>query len=64
MWHLNLYQQEGDFLQGDDVPGANESINVEESQLFPFDDIMHTDIDEAMEILDWIMMRYLQQVTR
>jgi hypothetical protein len=19
MWHLNLYQQEGDFLQGDDV---------------------------------------------
>jgi hypothetical protein len=63
-WHLNLYQQEDDVLDGVATPGGNENINVEESVLFPFEEISHTDIDDALEVIEWILMRYLENVER
>jgi hypothetical protein len=63
-WHLNLYQRINDVLDGTSVAGSDEDLNVEESPLFPFVDISHTDIDNAMEVIDWVLMRYDQQVDR
>lgn len=63
-WHLNLFQTIDDVLDGSSVPGANENIDVEESVLFPFDEISHTDIDDAIEVIEWVLMRYRQNVER
>jgi hypothetical protein len=67
-WHLNLFQDADFFdpllLDGDPVPGANENFNVETSPLFDLPDITHFDIDDNLEVQDWVLMRYLENVDR
>lgn len=61
-WHLNLYQQIDDVLDGTPTPGGNENIDVEVSPLFPFDEISHTDIDHQPSVMEWVLMRFRQRV--
>jgi hypothetical protein len=70
-WHLNLYQISDEpfwvdplELDGDAVPGSQEQFNVETSPVFNLPDITHFDIDNDLSVLNWLLMRYRQNVTR
>nr|WP_246146896.1 SdrD B-like domain-containing protein [Rubripirellula lacrimiformis] len=70
-WHLNLYQMSDepwgqDLLQldGDAVPGSQEQFNVETSPVFNLPNVTHYDIDDTQSVLNWLLMRYRQNVSR
>jgi hypothetical protein len=67
-WHLNLFQDAEPtdplLLDGTNVPGSNEDINVETSPIFNLPNITHYDMDQHPMVMDWVIMRFFQNVDR
>ena len=68
-WHLNLYQDADTLdlptsvLHGTSVAGANDDFNVETTP-FGLTNITHSTIDDDISVLNWVELRFQQNVNR